>query len=258
MQLHYQAYGEAGHPLLILHGLLGESGNWHTLGSRAFAEHFRVYALDQRNHGRSPHTDVFDYPSMAADVVAFMESQGLGSAHLLGHSMGGKTAMHVALAHPERVDRLVVVDMAPRAYRPHHAELLEALRSLDLASYSSRGEIDTALARQVPSAPIRQFLLKNLSYDKDTGTYRWQMNLEGIYHNYENLNAAVENHRTFEGPVLFVRGGNSEYVRDEDTAAIKNLFPEARIATVPGAGHWVHAEAPKAFAQIVTDFLREE
>ena len=254
MELHYNAYGEGGRPLLILHGLLGASGNWHTLGSKAFGERFRVFAIDQRNHGRSPHSDAVGYDAMAGDLDGFMEQHGLTSAYLLGHSMGGKTAMHFALTRPEKVDKLVVADIAPKAYPPHHTELFEALRSLDLSSYSSRKEIDTALARRIRSYPVRQFLLKNLQHVADGG-YRWQMNLEALYASYDQINQAVEAGRPFEKPALFVRGGKSDYVTDDDEADIRKLFPNAEIVTIPKAGHWVHAEAPEAFAEVVIGFL---
>ena len=218
------------------------------------AERFRVFALDQRNHGRSPHDNDVGYEAMADDLDGFMERHGLASAHVLGHSMGGKTAMHFALTRPEKVDRLVIADMAPRAYPPHHAELFEALRALDLDAHTSRQEIDGALARRISSTPVRQFLLKNLQYDADRG-YRWQMNLEGLYANYDQLNRAVEAPRPFEKPALFVRGGTSDYVTDEDEVEIRKLFPNADVVTIPEAGHWVHAEAPQAFADVVLEFL---
>ncbi len=254
MQLHYKKYGE-GSPLIILHGLLGASGNWHTLATHSFGERFATYTVDQRNHGRSPHSEVVGYAAMAEDVCAFMDREDLSSACLLGHSMGGKTAMQVALAYPERVDKLVVVDIAPRAYKASHREILDALQALPLGQYGSRQEIDQALARRISSSPIRQFLLKNLVYDKEAGVYSWQMNLEALDRGYEEINAAVGNGKAFDKPVLFVRGGQSDYITEEDEAGIKKLFPKAEIATVPGAGHWVHAEVPQAFAEVVLAFL---
>ena len=183
-----------------------------------------------------------------------MAQQDLASAHLLGHSMGGKTAMHFALTRPEKVDRLIVADMAPRAYEPHHTELLEALGSLDLTSYTSRQETDAALGQRITSYPVRQFLLKNLQYDADAG-YRWQMNLDGIHRNYDQINKGLEGGRPFEKPALFIRGGASDYVTDRDEGDIRKLFPQAEIVTLPEAGHWVHAEAPQAFAEAVLAFL---
>ena len=253
MDLFYNQYGEDGPPLLILHGLLGANGNWHTLSRTAFRKMATVYAVDQRNHGRSPHTDRIDYPSMAADVQAFVEQHDLGRAHLLGHSMGGKTAMQTALTYPEVVDRLIVVDMAPRAYAPRHTDLLDALARIDPSDYDSRDAIDDALAEDVPAWAIRQFLLKNLDYDGEQ--YTWKMNLDAIRRHYDDINAAITSDEPFEGPALFVRGADSDYVSDEDVPAIRNLFPRAELVTIDGAGHWVHADQPDALAEVVTDFL---
>jgi esterase len=253
MDLFYNQYGQDGPPLLILHGLLGANGNWHTLSRTAFREVATVYAVDQRNHGRSPHTDRIDYPSMAADVENFLDRHGLDEAHLLGHSMGGKTAMQTALTYPERVDRLIVVDMAPTEYAPRHTELLEALARIDPAEYDDRDEIDAALAEDVPSWAIRQFLLKNLDYDGEQ--YRWKMNLDAIRRHYDDINAAVTGEEPFNGPALFVRGANSDYVSEEDVPAIREQFPNSELVTIDDAGHWVHADQPDALAEVVTNFL---
>jgi len=252
MQLAYQRYG-AGPPLLILHGLLGSGDNWHTLSRNTFSEHYEVFTIDLRNHGRSPHSDVFDYPAMVEDLVAFMDAHGLKRAHVLGHSMGGKVAMHFALIHPALVDHLIVVDIAPKPYPPHHARIFEALRALDLGAYRTRAQIDAALARQLPEAAVRQFLLKNLMLED--GTYFWKINLEGIYRNYDRINGELGVDGQFAGPALFVRGGASPYIADEDETAITRFFPAADIITIEGAGHWIHAEKPDAFAEAVLTFL---
>ncbi len=253
MDLFYNQYGDSGIPLIILHGLLGANGNWHTLSRTAFQEVARVYAVDQRNHGRSPHTDRIDYPSMADDLQSFIDQHDLAPAALLGHSMGGKTAMQAALTDPEQVDRLIVVDMAPKAYPPHHTDLLDALARIDPGEYEDRDEIDATLAEEVSSWSIRQFLLKNLDYDGEQ--YTWKMNLEAIRAHYDDITAAITADTTFDGPALFVRGGNSEYVQDKDLDGIRTLFPRAELVTIEGAGHWVHAEKPEALADVVTDFL---
>ena len=254
MELFFKHYGDDGPPLVILHGLLGASGNWHTLSSRAFAPHFSVYAVDQRNHGRSPHADAFDYPTMADDLAHFMDRHDLAAAHLLGHSMGGKTAMHFALAHPDRVRRLIVVDIAPKRYPARHAEIIDALRATDPAAFASRQEIDAALARHIPSLPIRQFLLKNLEHDGQGG-YSWKMNLDAIHRHYDRINVGLEAEGTFDGPTRFIRGGASDYVDEGDLPRIRRHFPQAELVTIPKAGHWVHAEAPQPFAEAVLDFL---
>jgi esterase len=255
MELFCNQYGESGPPLIILHGLLGAHANWHTLSRRAFRQVARVYAVDQRNHGRSPHADQIDYPTLAADLRTFIDRHGLAPANLLGHSMGGKTAMQVALSFPDRVDRLIVVDMAPKAYPPEHAPLLEALARIDPAKYDSRDEIDAVLAEDVPSPRIRQFLLQNLNYDGET--YTWRMNLDAIRAHYDDLTAALPADGTFDGPTLFIRGGESDYVADADLEDIREYFPTAELVTIDGADHWVHADAPEAFAEVVVDFLTE-
>ena len=259
VELFYKQYGESGEPLIILHGLLGASGNWHTLSSNVFSRQFRVFAVDQRNHGRSPHDEQFSYDVMADDLKSFLDRHDLKPAHLLGHSMGGKTAMHFALHHPEYVRRLIVADMPPKKTKPAHRELLQALRSLDLSEFDDRGAIDAALAKEISSRPVRQFLLKNLDYEADSRTYSWAMNLEVIYRNYERVNEAVgDGALTFDGPTCFIRGETSDYIADADEPGIRELFPEAEMVTIPGAGHWLHADKPDAFSKAVMRFLGGE
>jgi esterase len=252
MELHFRALGE-GPPLILLHGLLGSLDNWLPLG-RKFATHFRVFAVDQRNHGLSPHSAEFGYTIMARDLHEFMRVHGLAPAHVLGHSMGGKTAMQFALLYPEPVAKLVVVDMSPRAYPSSHAKTLAALRALDLKAFTRREDIDAALAASVPDAELRGFLLKNVRREA-TGAFHWKVNLPAIRDNYCHLNAAVDGEKPFLKPALFVRGGKSDYVREPDFEPIRRLFPQAQVRTIPAAGHWVHADAPQEFARAVIDFL---
>ncbi|MDZ4699394.1 MAG: alpha/beta fold hydrolase [Rhodothermales bacterium] len=253
MTLFHQSYGE-GYPLLILHGLLGASGNWHTLSRNVFSHSFAVHALDLRNHGRSPHSPSMSYAEMAGDVLEFMDAEGMETAHMMGHSMGGKVAMTFALTYPDRLGRLVVADVAPRAYPPHHTSILNALRRLDLNAFDSRAAVDDALAHDITSKPIRQFLLKNLSAEPD-GSFTWKMNLDAIDANYDALSQAVEPTGIFSGDALFIRGGDSNYVTDEDVPSIHRLFPSAQISTISGASHWLHAEAPDVFGAAVMVFL---
>ena len=251
--LHHQVYGQ-GSPLIILHGFLGSSGNWHTISKNAFSPHHRVFALDLRNHGRSPHKSDFDYPSMAADVLAFMDEQGLDQASVLGHSMGGKVAMYLALHHTTRVSSIIVADMAPREYPPSHLQILAALRSLDLSSFNSRKTIDDALAGSIPEWGVRQFLLKNLDSRGD-GVYEWKNNLEVLEEKYENILVAITSDAPFLKPALFLKGSKSNYVKEEDLVDIEKLFPAFTINEIQGAGHWVHAEAPASFSEAVLQFL---
>ncbi len=252
MHLYHQRYG-SGDSLIILHGLFGSLVNWSTL-SKKLSEHYEVIAVDQRNHGNSPHSETMDYGSMAEDLRVLMQAEHIDAAHIIGHSMGGKTAMQFALTFPNQVDKLVVVDIAPKSYDRHHDEILDALCSLDLGAATSRGDLDRALARHIPEAGVRQFLLMNVARD-DAGGFRWKIDLDAIARNYDRLVEWSDSGRTFPGPTCFVRGEGSDYIQPEDEAVIRSLFPQAEIVTVADVGHWVHAEAPQEFYRIVRDFL---
>ncbi len=252
MRLHFQCLGE-GAPLIILHGLLGSLDNWQSV-SRKLGERHRVCALDLRNHGRSPHSETFDYEVMAADVSEFMAAQQMERAVVMGHSMGGKVAMRLALAQPEKVEKLVVVDMAPRAYEPAHIPIFEAMQSLDLNSFRERSEMDAALAPRIPEAAVRQFLLKNVARDEQ-GAFRWKPNLPAIRRNYDKITAAIQGSGQFDKPGLFIQGGKSSYITEADHATIKSMFPMATMAIIPEAGHWVHAEAPGKLIELVSNFI---
>lgn len=251
LKLFAEVYG-SGPPLIILHGLFGSLDNWHTM-SKKLGERNRVYALDQRNHGRSPHSEVFTYEAMREDLRAFYAERGLSSASLLGHSMGGKTAMEFAFAYPDMVEKLVIVDIAPRAYPPHHDNVLKALGAVDLARHRSRREVEEALGEYIQSIPVRMFLMKNLKRAED-GQFSWKMNLAVIQANYHELNRAMTGSKVFPHPALFIRAQSAQYISDEDTEGIRALFPKARIATID-AGHWVHAESPEPFFRTVRQFL---
>ncbi len=252
MPLHYQQYGTQGPPLLILHGLFGSLRNWQSV-SQKLAEKFTVYAVDLRNHGASPHSLEFDYDVMVVDLRALCTRLGLPSFSLLGHSMGGKLAMHFAVTHPTLVHRLVVVDIAPKAYPAHHREILNALRAFDLSTVHHRKEADPLLRDAIPDAATRHFLLSNLHCDADD--CRWQFGLEGIDRNYERLMEAVPIDTPFLQPTLFVRGERSSYILPEDEPHILRDFPHAQIVTIPTAGHWIHIDAPQEFHTIVSGFL---
>lgn len=251
MRLHYEVQGQ-GFPLIILHGLFGSLVNWRTQ-SKGLARFFRVYALDLRNHGSSPHSDVFDYPAMSEDLRELLESHGIESAFVLGHSMGGKVAMQFAMSYPERLDKLVVVDIAPKAYPPEHEEIFQALFALHLGDFQTRTEVDAALEKNIPDVRVRQFLLTNLRHDKRGLT--WRMHLEALHRNYDALGKAIEPQRGFKRPACFIRGGSSKYIQESDFAGIRDLFPSVEIFTVPNAGHWVNVDAPEEFSRIVVDFL---
>lgn len=222
--------------------------------AQALAGQFQVCLLDLRNHGRSPHAAEFDYDLMAGDVAEFARDRNFSSIHLLGHSMGGKVAMRFAQLYPDLTEKLIVADMAPRAYPPRYAEMLHTMHALDLSQFQQRSEVDAALESVAPDKAIRQFLLKNIGRD-DAGQMKWKPNVAAIRANYHQIRAALPLEQTFTGPTLFVRGGKSDYVRSEDFDLIKNLFPAAKIETIPAAGHWLHAEAPSEFLRRITNFL---
>ncbi|MDX1633182.1 MAG: alpha/beta fold hydrolase [Marinobacter sp.] len=259
VELNYRVTGE-GEPLILLHGLFGSLENLGGVSQR-LQDGWQIHALDQRNHGRSPHADTMDYPAMAADVLAYMDRQGLGQASLLGHSMGGKVAMELALSHPERVDRLIVADIAPVTYRPRHDNVLAGLDAIDLAALESRQQADEVLRAHVEELPVRQFLLKNLirvGADEDAGNgarFRWRLNLTAIKACYDNLARAPSAEGPFDGPTLFIKGSESAYIQDKHRDAVARLFPHARLRIIQGAGHWLHAEKADTFATLCRRFL---
>jgi pimeloyl-ACP methyl ester carboxylesterase len=252
MQLHFKQLGQ-GEPLVLLHGLFGSADNWFGVAPK-LAEKFHVLIPDLRNHGHSPHHAEMDYPLMAADVEKFFVAQKLTSACVIGHSMGGKVAMQFALDFPARVKKLVVVDMAPRAYQRAHDHIFEALLELDLAAFQTRPQIEAALAPKIPSLNLRRFLLKNLGRTDD-GKFIWKLNLRGVAENYSRLGEVLNAGQPFAGPTLFLRGGKSNYLTAADEPEIRRLFPATQIQTIPAAGHWVHADAPEGFLRLVLDFL---
>lgn len=252
MDLNFKTFGE-GEPLIILHGLFGTSDNWQTIGKR-LADHYMVYLVDQRNHGRSPHEPEMDYPHLADDLRQFMQSQWIHRAHIMGHSMGGKTAMEFALHNPDMTDKLIVVDIAPKTYPPGHELILNALNSLNPSTITDRKEAEEALAVYIDDPGIRLFLLKNLARKK-SGGFQWKMNLEAITRHYHRILEKPSPAEPFFGEALFIRGGRSDYVTDEDLDAIKTRFPHARMATIKEAGHWVHADDPNGLYALVSEFL---
>ena len=252
MKLSYKSYGQ-GAPLILLHGLFGGADNWHGIATR-LADQFHVITPDLRNHGQSPHSDEINYAVMAADVAEILITLGLPSALILGHSMGGKVAMQLALTRPELVQKLIVADMSPRAYTPLHNEIIAALAALDVASFATRSEIEEALAGPIPSLNLRRFLLKSLGRAAD-GTFEWKINLSGLARGYPNLRAAVTSPHPYAGPTLFIRGSKSEYIRATGEPSILELFPLASVRTIEGAGHWLQADNPEEFTRLVRDFL---
>jgi pimeloyl-ACP methyl ester carboxylesterase len=252
MRLHYETIG-AGQPLVILHGLFGSLDNWRTM-SKKLSDRYQVFSVDLRNHGGSPHSAEFSYPLMADDLKEFMHQHLLCSACLLGHSMGGKVAMQFALTHPQLVDKLIVVDIAPRAYPPKHKDIFEVLFALHLERFSGRNEVRRELQKEISDRSISEFILKNIIVSQP-GKLQWKMNLVSLHENYHEIIAAPYGEGGFTKPTLFVLGGDSDYIEPEDDGVIRKYFPCAELATVPGVSHWVHAQAPGIFEEKVRDFL---
>lgn len=251
MQFHHRVQGE-GAPLIILHGLFGSMSNWRSLAT-IFSRQFQVITIDLPNHGHSPPKTIFDYPSLAKDLIDFMDDQGIDTAALLGHSLGGKIAMQCALDFPKRITHLLVADIAPRAYAPEHLLIFKALSDLNISAYKNRLEIDEALSSQIPNPETRQFLLMNLEKNKEG--YSWRINLNNLEQNYQNICAEVVGKSVYLRPSLFIKGEASSYIRGDDEIGIKKWFPKAEIVSIPKSGHWLQAEAPEVFATIVFTFL---
>ena len=252
MRLNFQVHGE-GVPLIIMHGFLGSPDNWRAVSKRLSGS-YKVYSVDLRNHGDSPHSAVMNYPIMTEDLREFFAEHSISVANLLGHSMGGKIAMQFAVENPQQVGKLIVVDIAPKAYPSTQRSLLETLHDFDLPTFRSFGEIDAALAPSIRSRVLRQFLLKNLARDPNMG-FRWKIDLDALIENYDELTKSIVVKEPFNKPACFIRGGRSKYIQDTDFPLIKQMFPQAEISTIPSAGHWVQADAPEEFLQIVNDFL---
>jgi esterase len=244
----------AGTPLLILHGFLGMGDNWKTLGSRFAENGYEVHMIDQRNHGRSFHDDAFSYEVMAEDVKHYCDHHGLTKFVLLGHSMGGKTAMLFASKHPELLEKLIVADIAPKQYPQHHQDILKGLSSLDFKAMDSRNDADDQLKKYISNLGIRQFLLKNL-YRKTKDEFGLRINLPVLIKNIEEVGKALPEDAIYTGDTLFMRGERSGYIEDMDMQQIQTHFPKAKLVTVPKSGHWIHAENPDGFFEEVTEFL---
>lgn len=256
MKLHSNIIGDSGKPLLIVHGLFGMGDNWKTLGKR-FADEggFQVHLIDQRNHGRSPHSEEFSYALMAQDLIEYCEKHDLEKIVIIGHSMGGKTAMQLATDQPDLVEALIVVDIAPKSYPPHHDEILEGLWALYEAELDSRTKADEILESYIPSWSVRQFLMKNL-YWKEKGKLALRMNLPVLKEKYAEVTDGIAENALYEGPTFFIKGENSGYIQSGDRDLINKHFPKSQLLTLKDADHWVHAEKPKEFFEAVLGFLK--
>ena len=256
IDLNYKEFG-LGEPVIILHGLFGTLDNWQTIAKK-LSEHFTVFILDLRNHGRSPQTDdEFTYQLLADDLAEFMQDHWIYEARIVGHSMGGKVAMQFALNHPDLVKKLVVIDIAPKDYSSGHDNIFDALMDIDLSTLTDRKEAEVYLMDVLNNdVGTVQFLLKNLSRqtENEGGSYEWKMNLPVLHRDYKNILKAPDG-EPFPKPTLFIRGGDSHYIKDSDKSVINEFFPKAELKTIDGAGHWVHAEKPKELMEMLMHFL---
>ena len=251
MLLHYKEIGE-GKPLVILHGLFGTSDNWQT-HAKKLGEYYRVILVDQRNHGHSPWSEDFTYEHLADDLERLILHLAIDQFTLIGHSMGGKTAMYYSQKYPNRLEKMVVVDIGIKRYPMHHNEIIKGIKSIDLSTIESRSAAEQAMLPFVDSYGVRQFLLKNL-YWLEKGKLAWRMNVDVLEREMEEILAPIPNIEVWT-PTLFLRGAMSNYILDEDWDAIEEIFPDATLETIENAGHWVHSEQPDEFIEKVLGFI---
>ncbi|MFW5754800.1 MAG: alpha/beta fold hydrolase [Marinilabiliaceae bacterium] len=266
MELFYREKGTGPQSLIIIHGLYGASDNWMSFAG-SFEEDFRVIMIDQRNHGKSPHSEEHTYEAMVSDLWELMQNLKIEKAVLLGHSMGGKTAMRFCLEHPEKVEKLIVADIAPKSYAAFsnyaeatadHQKIIETLSALEPSKFEDRNEIDKALKTSFPSKQLRAFMMKNLERTKE-GHYQWKINLQALKNNIgEIMNGFSDlsvNPQQQLPESIFIKGEKSPYIHEDDHLVINKFFPGAQIVTIPDSGHWIHAEQPELFIKTVKYFL---
>lgn len=252
--LHSKILGE-GKPLVILHGYFGMSDNWKTLGNQ-FAEDYQVHLIDQRNHGRSFHADEFNYKILAEDLHNYIQYHQLESIYLVGHSMGGKTAMLFAVTYPDLVDKLIVVDISPKAYKPHHNAILAGLNSIKFSIQNTRKLVDEQLQNYIPELGVRQFLMKNV-YWKEKGVLDYRFNLQSLTENNPEVGKSLPENTKFDKETLFLKGEKSGYITNNESLIINPHFSNHKIIEIANSGHWLHAENPKQFYEEVCQFLHQ-
>ncbi|MBI9036595.1 MAG: alpha/beta fold hydrolase [Bacteroidales bacterium] len=255
MKLFYRNFG-AGQPLIVLHGLFGISDNWIPFGKLMAQKNFNVLIPDLRNHGQSPHSDIFDYQSMVQDLVNFINDNKIKNPIILGHSMGGKIAMNYALENPLKVSKLIIVDVSLRTYtkKTHHIALANAMLSINFSIAKTRADIEKQLLPEISDKRIRNFLMKNIKR-KNKSCYDWKINMESIYSNIDRVYEGINVESTFDGPTIFIRGGISTYVSEDDYLEIKKYFPNSKIHTIENASHWVQVDAPDQFIALIDGFI---
>lgn len=267
MDLFFRSEGN-GKPIVIIHGLYGSSDNWLTVAKK-LSRQFKVYSIDQRNHGRSPKSDEHNYEVMKNDLALFFDNQKIEKAIVIGHSMGGKTAMSFAADYPERIEKLIIVDIAPKNYfllndesqYYLHNNILRAMLDIDFGLITTRKDVENILLQKIDNREIVHFLLKNIHRDKSTNKLKWRINVEVLYKNLDNIIADVNVHYfddrlpILNYPVLFIKGNLSPYIQKEDYQSIKRIYPEVKIVEIENAGHWLHAEQTKLFIETLYSFI---
>ncbi|MEE2616575.1 MAG: alpha/beta fold hydrolase [Bacteroidota bacterium] len=257
MLLHSRIIGEGNNIIVILHGLFGSGDNWKTYANKLEGEGFCIHLIDQRNHGRSFHSNEFNYNLLVKDLKYYLDHNKIHNCILIGHSMGGKTAMNFALKHTEYVSELIIIDIAPKHYPIHHDKIIETLVSLDLNSISSRGEAEQKLSKHIDDIQMKNFLLKNLYWiHKDKLAFRF--NLSSLSNNISNIGEGVQHESNFLNNTLFLKGEYSNYINDNDKIEITKYFPKASIITIPNSNHWLHIDNPDNFFDIILDFIRDK
>ncbi len=253
MQLFYKQYGNTGTPLFVLHGIFGMLDNWHNIAKK-LSEHYTVYTIDARNHGQSPHSDESGYQAMASDIIELADNLHIHQFILMGHSMGGKTALWVANQYPERVQKLIAVDIAPKRYKPGHVAYFKAFEEINWSTFTSRREIDEALMAFDSNIRVRLFLAKNIDRN-EAGTFTVKANISALKNAYDEIIGELHFTSVYQGKTLFVLGVNSHYLNEDDKPYILEHFPKAQFVVIPNAGHWVHADNPLAFLEALEAFL---
>ena len=253
MKLNFKKIGESNRKVVILHGLFGSLDNWMTHAKFLATQDFEVYLVDQRNHGKSPNVEGHNYDLMAADLDGFLSEHNITNPYLVGHSMGGKTVMQYAMKHKHNINRMVVVDIAPKFYAPHHQSIISAFRSVDIANITSRKEAQESMSKHIDNVGVLQFLLKNL--EREGKGFQWKVNLDVVIANIEKVGETYSFDTPQEVDTLFIRGGKSDYILNEDRALLKQHFPNSNLVTIKDAGHWVHAEQYDNFIKVLTHYL---
>lgn len=252
--LNYKEYGN-GEPLIILHGLLGMLDNWHSF-SKKLSKEYWIISVDQRNHGKSFHDSHFDYDVLAEDLFNFLEQKHIPRCHLLGHSMGGKTVLNFINTYGEMIDKSIIVDIAPKKYKPGHELIFNSLLKIALEGIQNRKSVQEFLMNELNELSTVLFLMKNLSRSSD-GKYTWKANIESLYNNYQNITQSVYPQEPLGQDILFVKGEHSNYISPEDQIEIMQYYPEAKIEIIQSAGHWIHADQPEELLKTVKNFLKD-